>query len=60
MGEGDVITVQRGDATPLKTAGYDWADWNRATWHERRKAGWQPLRDAFAETAAEGTAADRP
>jgi hypothetical protein len=53
------ITVQLGDAAPLKTAGYHWDGWNRARWRERRKAGWPALRDAFARTAAKGTAAPR-
>jgi hypothetical protein len=48
------ITVQLGDATPLKTAGYDWDEWNSARSRERRKAGWPALRDAFAKTAARG------
>jgi hypothetical protein len=50
------ITVQHGDAAPVKTAGYDWDDWSRATWHERRKAGWETIREALATTAAEGPA----
>jgi len=52
------ITVQLGDAAPLKTAGYDWDEWNRALWRERRKAGWPALRDAFARTAARGPRRD--
>jgi hypothetical protein len=48
------ITVQVGGEAPLETAGYDWEDWNRAAWRERRKAGWATLRDAFARTAADG------
>ncbi len=52
------ITVQLGDAAPLKTAGYDWDDWNRARWRERRKAGWPALRDVFAKTAARGPRRD--
>ena len=53
------ITVQHGEAPPLDTRGYDWDDWNRVTWRERRKAGWATLRDAFATTAADGMAAKR-
>jgi hypothetical protein len=41
------ITVAAGGST-LVTSGYDWKSWNRVTWHERRKAGWQVLRAAFA------------
>jgi hypothetical protein len=48
------ITVQLGEDAPVTTAGYDWEDWNRATWRERRKAGWATLRGAFAKTAADG------
>jgi hypothetical protein len=50
------ITVQVGDAPPLRTAGYDWDPWSRASWHERRKASWPVLRDAFARAAAAGPA----
>lgn len=32
----------------VTTAGYDWESWNRVTWHERQKAGFGILRDAFA------------
>jgi hypothetical protein len=40
------IVVAAGGST-LATAGYDWEGWNRVTWHERRKAGWDVLRAAF-------------
>ncbi|HET6684318.1 MAG TPA: hypothetical protein VFG75_11535, partial [Gaiella sp.] len=40
------ITVATGGST-LVTSGYDWEGWNRVTWHERRKAGWQTLQAAF-------------
>jgi hypothetical protein len=30
---------------------YDWDDWTRVDWRERRKAGWDAVARAFAETA---------
>jgi hypothetical protein len=32
-------------------ADYDWDDWNSVEWRERRKAGWDAVAEAFAETA---------
>lgn len=29
------------------TRGFAWLPWNRVTWHERRKAGWEILGHAF-------------
>ena len=41
----DAAGASLGAAAP----GYGWEPWQRVTWHERRKAGWATLRDAFAE-----------
>jgi hypothetical protein len=38
-----------GGSLGAATPGYGWEPWQRVTWHERRKAGWATLRDAFAE-----------
>jgi hypothetical protein len=35
----------------LRTRGYSWDPWNRATWHERRKASWPALRAEFVRLA---------
>jgi hypothetical protein len=40
------ITVVTEGST-IVTSGYDWEGWNRVSWHERRKAGWQVLKAAF-------------
>jgi len=44
-------------ATPgghlLRTNGYSWDIWNVVQWHERRKAGWNTLKDAFAALTQE-------
>lgn len=48
------ITVQVGGGPALRTAGYDWEDWDGPAWHERRKAGWNALARAFASGAAAG------
>jgi hypothetical protein len=40
----DAAGASLGAASP----GYGWEPWQRVTWHERRKAGWGTLRDAFA------------
>jgi hypothetical protein len=45
------ITTVAG-AQELRTAGYDWEDWNVVSFHERRKAGWDVLAEAFDRTAA--------
>jgi hypothetical protein len=46
------IEVFDGDGQPLGKAspGYGWEPWQRVVWHERRKAGWDTLREAFAES----------
>jgi hypothetical protein len=46
------IEVFDGDGQPLGKAnpGYGWEPWQRVVWHERRKAGWDTLRQAFAES----------
>jgi len=36
----------------LRTAGYDWEDWNVVEFHERRKAGWDVLAAGFDRAAA--------
>ncbi|MCW3010196.1 MAG: hypothetical protein JWO90_600, partial [Solirubrobacterales bacterium] len=48
------ITVQHGKEAPVRTAGYDWEDWNRVETRERRKAGWGAVRREFAVGAAAG------
>jgi hypothetical protein len=44
----------------LQTPGYDWEDWNRVTWHERRKQGWDVLHRAFAGAATAVRSTRRP
>ena len=41
-----------GDGAPIGAAspGYGWEPRQHVVWHERRKAGWDTLRDAFAES----------
>jgi hypothetical protein len=34
-----------------QTLDYDWDDWTSVRWRERRKAGWDAVARAFAETA---------
>jgi hypothetical protein len=45
------ISVFDEGGRPLAAAspGYGWEPWQRVVWHERRKAGWGTLKDAFAE-----------
>ena len=40
------------DNQELRTAGYDWEDWNVIKFHERRKAGWDVLAAGFDRAAA--------
>ena len=46
----EIETVAAGQE--LRTAGYDWEDWNVVSSHERRKAGWDVLAAEFDRTAA--------
>ena len=43
------IAVQSGDAPLLATNGYAWEPWQRVTWHERRKRGFDELADTMRE-----------
>jgi len=36
----------------LASDGYDWAQWNSVTWHERPKAGWPAIAAAMHQTSA--------
>ena len=40
------------DGQQLRTAGYDWEDWNVVKFHERRKAGFDVLAEGFDRAAA--------
>jgi len=40
------------DGRQLRTAGYDWEDWNVVDSHERRKGGWDVLASGFDRAAA--------
>jgi hypothetical protein len=51
------ITLAVPGAPPLVTGGYAWEPWNRVDFHERRKASWNALAQAFAETTS---SSDRP
>ena len=46
------ITLAVPGAPPLATGGYGWEPWNRVDSHERRKAGWNALARALADTAS--------
>ena len=36
-----------GITAPGASGSYDWDDWNRVEWRERRKAGWDAVAKAF-------------
>jgi hypothetical protein len=45
----DVTVAAGGEAAGGR---YGWKRWNAVEWHERRKAGWDAVRDAFLRAAA--------
>jgi hypothetical protein len=45
-----IVTVA--GSQELRTAGYDWEDWNVVSFHERRKTGWDVLAAEFDRAAA--------
>ena len=49
-GRVQISTVAEG--RQLRTAGYDWEDWNIVKSHERRKKGWKVLAAEFDRVAA--------
>jgi hypothetical protein len=36
-------------SAPGASGAYDWKDWNRVEWRERRKAGWDAVANAFSD-----------
>jgi hypothetical protein len=56
VGRTGIVAAAPG-VSPLVTRGFDWENWNRVAWHERRKGGWPLVAAAFAETASAGVAA---
>lgn len=42
------VSVLVGDSDVITTTGYEWAGWETVEWHERPKAGWDLLKEAFA------------
>jgi hypothetical protein len=48
------IAVQAQGAPLLQTSGYAWEPWQRITWHERRKAGFDVLAQAMKTLSAPG------
>jgi hypothetical protein len=44
-----ITVVSGGQVTD--TTGFFWKPWNTVTWHERRKAGWDAVRQAVAEVS---------
>jgi hypothetical protein len=51
------IVVATPGSTPLVTRGFDWENWNRVAWHERKKRSWPLMAAAFAEAASAGVTA---
>ena len=49
---GRIAITAFADGQELRTAGYDWEDWNIVSSHERRKAGWDILATEFGRAAA--------
>jgi hypothetical protein len=49
---GRIAITAFADGQELRTAGYDWEDWNVITSHERRKVGWGVLAAEFDRAAA--------
>jgi hypothetical protein len=51
------IAVAQGGKVDVQ-AHYDWESWNKVTWHERRKAGWDTIATALGHawlTGARGS-----
>jgi len=48
------IAVADADGQLLTTTGYAWEPWQRVTWHERRKAGFDELGAAMRELSKSG------
>jgi hypothetical protein len=40
------------ESSLLQTSGYAWEPWQRITWHERRKAGFDDLADTMRRLSA--------
>jgi hypothetical protein len=49
---GRIAITTAADGQELRTAGYDWNDWNMVSSHERRKVGWAVLAAEFDRAAA--------